>query len=204
MLQMIYESIKSGNEKAASTILTETLIKIPLAGDLALSEMIYTMLSNLILLIKMENPSSIGNINIPVFAWDKREDLFTRQFPECFAAICEVIRGNMEKSISKFGKTVLDFINDHFDDPLLYIPTISEHFNISKPTLQKVVKNLTGETISAYIEKLRLKKAWEILSTSDCTLAETARLSGFTNTNSFYKSFKRVYGFSPGKVTNWT
>jgi transcriptional regulator GlxA family with amidase domain len=32
------------------------------------------------------------------------------------------------------------------------------------------------------------------------TMAEIARETGFSNINSFYKAFKRVYGFPPGKV----
>ena len=201
MLQMIYDSIKSGNEKAACTILQETLSEIPMVNDSALSELIYTMLSNLILLIKMENSSSLASINIPVFAWDQWETLFSKEFPDCITKICKILRGNKERNITKFGKLILDYINDHFDDPQMYIPAISEHFNISNPTLQKIIKNLTGETVSTYIEKIRLKKAWEILTTNSYTLAETAKMSGFTNTNSFYKTFKRVYGFSPGKVS---
>jgi AraC-like DNA-binding protein len=77
---------------------------------------------------------------------------------------------------------------------------VAEHFNISKPTLQNVVKNLTGETVSSYIENKRLKKAWELLTAGCSTLADVAKESGFASLNSFYKTFKRVYGFPPGKA----
>jgi AraC-like DNA-binding protein len=82
----------------------------------------------------------------------------------------------------------------------MYIPTIADHFNISNPTLQKAIKSLTGETVSSYIEKRRLKKAWELLTAGYSTLADVAKESGFSSINSFYKTFKRVYGFSPGKA----
>jgi AraC-like DNA-binding protein len=200
MLQMIYNSIKGGNDKAASAVLEETLSQISISGDTVLSEMIYTQLLNLVTLIKMENPSSLSGINIPVFVWDKREDLYKKEFPDCFAKICGIIRKNRAKSISRLGKDILNYINERIQDPLLYIPTIADHFNISKPTLQKVIKNLTGETVSSYIERKRLKKAWELLSGAYSTLADVAKESGFSSINSFYKTFKRVYGFPPGKA----
>jgi AraC-like DNA-binding protein len=200
MMQMVYNSIKGGNDRAASAILEETLSQISIIDDTVLSEMIYALLSNLITLIKMETPSSLSGINIPVFVWDKREDLYKKEFPACFAEICGVIRKNRAKSISRLGRDILNYLNENIHDPLMYIPTIADHFNISKPTLQKVIKNLTGETVSSYIEKRRLKKAWELLTAGYSTLADVAKESGFSSLNSFYKTFKRVYGFSPGKA----
>jgi AraC-like DNA-binding protein len=204
MLQMIYDSIKNGNEKAACTILEESLSKIPLAEDSVLSEMIYNMISNMVLLVKAEYPSFLGNINVPVFVWDKREDLYKKQFPRCLEEICENIRKNKTKSVSKIGGDVLNYINAHLDDPSLYIPAIADHFNISAPTLQKLVKDLSGETVSAYIESNRLKKAWEMLSSGGYSMAAIAEASGFANINSFYKTFRRVYGTAPGKVVKKT
>jgi AraC-like DNA-binding protein len=200
MLQMIYDSLKGGNEKAASAILAETLSQISITDDAVLAEMIYTLLSGLITLIKMESPSSFSGINTPVLVWEKREDLYQKEFPGCFAKICEIVRKNKAKSISRLGRDILDYLSENIYDPLLYIPTISEHFNISKPTLQSIVKNLTGETVSSYIEKNRLKKAWEMLTDGGYTLARIAKESGFASINSFYKTFKRVYGFPPGKA----
>jgi AraC-like DNA-binding protein/SHS2 domain-containing protein len=201
MLQMVYDSIKAGNERAASAILEETLSHLSITNDTVLSEMIYTLLSDLITFIKMETPSSLGSINVPVFVWDKREDLYKKEFPGCFEKICGIIRKNRAKSVSRLGKDILNYINENIYDPLLYIPTIADHFNISGPTLQKVIKNLTGETVSSYIEKKRLKKAWELLTTGYSTLADVAKESGFSSINSFYKTFKRIYGFSPGKAS---
>jgi AraC-like DNA-binding protein len=136
----------------------------------------------------------------PISFWDKQEELFKKEFPDCFARICGIIRKNRAKNILKIGNDILDYLNKNIHDPLLYIPMIAEHFNISKPTLQNIVKSLMGGTVSLYIEKKRLKKAWELLTGGYSTLADVAKESGFASINSFYKTFKRVYGFPPGKA----
>ena len=200
MLQMIYDSIKTGNEKVPCAILEKTLSRISLVEHPILSEIIYKMLSSLILLIKTENPSSFGKTNIPVFQKENIDELFSKQFPDCFRKISEILLINNEKNITKLGKVIIEYINDHYSDPLFYIPSLLDQFNISRPTLQKIVKSMTGETISVYIEKIRLKKAWELLSENNLSVTETAKLTGFSNINSFHKTFKRVYGFPPGKI----
>ena len=42
--------------------------------------------------------------------------------------------------------------------------------------------------------------ASELLSQKDKTIAEVADECGYTNPNSFYKAYKRVYGCAPTQV----
>jgi AraC-like DNA-binding protein len=76
----------------------------------------------------------------------------------------------------------------------------ADHFSISPPTLQKMVKSITGQTFLVYVEKQRLRMAYEMLSGGDHTIQETAAECGFANANSFYKAFKRVYGYPPSNI----
>jgi AraC-like DNA-binding protein len=79
---------------------------------------------------------------------------------------------------------------------------VSDHFKISPPSLQKLIKNSLGKTFSVYVEQQRLQKAREMLAAGNHTIHEIAGNCGFTNTNSFYKAFRRTFGLSPSEILN--
>jgi len=98
------------------------------------------------------------------------------------------------------GRDVLAFINQRFCDPNLYSTMVADHFKISSRTIQNLVKQCTGQTFLYYIEKLRLEKARELLSSSHDNMTQIAHACGFSNITTFYRSFKRVYGYPPGRL----
>lgn len=82
----------------------------------------------------------------------------------------------------------------------LCVNTIIDKFDISGPTLQKIVKKAANTTFSGYVEAKRLSLAYMLLSSSNIGIQEIAERCGFSSSNSFYKVFKRKYTFSPSSV----
>jgi AraC-like DNA-binding protein len=199
-LEMIYDALRSANYSIVNTIMQECIDLLPRPEDPLISGLTYNMLSNMIMQLKLENPSTLIDIDIPVYAGGSQDDLFRKQIPECFLKICDNIQRHKKNSITQFGQEILDYISDHIFDHELYIAMVSDRFNISPPTLQKLIKNTSGHTFSMYVEEQRLKKAYGMILEGGHTLLETAACCGFSNTNSFYKAFKRKYGISPGKI----
>jgi AraC-like DNA-binding protein len=205
MLEMIYNSLNNASEATACSILRDCvapLLESPEAEDELISNIIHSRLSNMVMQLKLENPAALFDINIPAYARGNRRDLFERQLPECFRQICERIRSQSQNSITQFGQEIIDYINGHLYDPELYITMVSDHFNISPPTLQKLVKKISGQTFLVYVETQRLTKAYETLQAGNCTIQEVAAQCGFSKSDSFYKAFKRTYGFPPSDILN--
>jgi AraC-like DNA-binding protein len=205
MLEMIYNSLNNANDATACSILRDCVALLPESPepeDELISNIIHSRLSNMIMQLKLENPAVLFDINIPAYVQGSRQDLFGRQFPECFRQICERIRNQSQNSITKFGQEIIDYINKHLYDPELYITMISGHFNISPPTLQKLVKKISGQTFLVYVETQRLTKAYEMLQAGNRTIQEVAAQCGFSKADSFYKAFKRSYGFPPSDILN--
>ena len=150
--------------------------------------------------MKLENPAAFYDVNIPAYIPNNQNDLFEKQYPNCFHQICEKIRTRSQNSITSYEQGIIDFINEHLFDPNLYTIMVSDHFNISPPTLQKLVRKISGQTITAYVESQRLIKACEMLKAGGCTINEVAVQCGFAKTDSFYKAFKRTYGFPPSDI----
>jgi AraC-like DNA-binding protein len=199
MLHMIHNALSSGNLEASLAMLNECADKLPQPEDFLFSELTHNMFSNMILLLKIENPSLLV-VSIPEYIRRNQEDLFGTQFAECFKQICGIIKNPKNSSVSKSGRQILDYIDQYIFDPRLYIGMVSNYFSISAPTIQKLVKNMTGSTFLVYVETKRLNRACEMLGEGRFSIREISRACGFSNTNSFYKAFKRFFGFSPSSV----
>jgi AraC-like DNA-binding protein len=173
-----------------------------LAGekDMFLIDVVSSLLHNMLILLKRENPAILINEEIPQYIRGREEDLINSQYPECFHRIGALIRQNREQSVTQFSGRILDYINQNLYNPNLYSAMVQDHFNISQPTLQKLIKELTGNTFLSYVETHRLTRAKELLSEGTYTVREVSEKCGFSNTNSFYKAFRRFYGFPPSDI----
>jgi len=74
---------------------------------------------------------------------------------------------------------------------------ISERFSISKFHLCRTFKEMTGFTISEYINASRVMHARELLMTTNLSIAEIAKKVGFESSTHFGKVFKQQIGRSP-------
>jgi AraC-like DNA-binding protein len=202
-IDRIRQALKFGDEAAACTILRDCSAALPKPEVPLIAGLVAGMLAAMLRELKAEYPELLAGVETPDYAPGAQEELFDRRFPACFARICECIRADKEKNISNFDYEVLDYINEHLYDPNLYITAVSERFSISPPTLQKLVRQNSGQTFLVYVEKRRLARACELLAGRH-NIAETAGICGFSSASSFSRAFKRSYGFSPSRLLNST
>ena len=57
-------------------------------------------------------------------------------------------------------------------------------------------------TYSAYVQKFRLEKAGQLLTTSSKTIEEIAEAVGYHNKGYFYKIFQAQYQMTPSQYRN--
>jgi AraC-like DNA-binding protein len=196
----IRSALESGDEAAACLILRNCAAALPkpesppVAGFLAdvISAMLKDMLS--------ENDGLVPSLDLPEYAPGRQEELFTSAYPACFARICQAMKARREKDLPALGRAILAWINEHLYDPALYMKMATDHFSISAPTLQKFVKQCTGQTFQNYVEQRRLAQSCELLSNTRDTVAAIAKTCGFFSAVTFTQSFKRVYGFPPSRL----
>ena len=200
MSQMIYNALCNGNAPTACAILEECTASLEADENYLLPALVFNMLHDMIILLKLENPDLLSDINIPRYERGNEDELFKKQFPECFSQIAQRIRNSREDSFNSFGRKVIDYINEHLYNPELYSTMVLDHFNISQPTLQKLMKIITSRTFLVYVETRRLEKAMQMLSVGGYSVQEISSSCGFSKTDSFYKAFKRTYGFAPSSM----
>ncbi len=92
----------------------------------------------------------------------------------------------------------LALIADSFTDPNLSSDSVAATLEVSTNHVRQVVKSLTGFSIAEHINKHRLDYCREHLLDGDRTVKEIASDAGFVSYNSFFSTFRRYYGMTPG------
>lgn len=105
-------------------------------------------------------------------------------------------------SISSQNKQLLeklsDFILRRFAENLSSA-MLAAHVGLSIRTLQRITKEELNCTPTQYIHQVKLKKAAELLLTTEDTIAEISWALGFTSPAYFSMVFKKQFGLSPGE-----
>lgn len=75
--------------------------------------------------------------------------------------------------------------------------TISDHFNTTNRTLNRMFIKAFGVTVSKFLLRVRMEKSLELLNGHDLQVGEVALAVGYKNIYHFSKVFKQYYGRSP-------
>ena len=100
---------------------------------------------------------------------------------------------------SNYIDALIGYIERNYADPKLNIDALADHVGLSASHIQNIFKAATGSSISAYLRRLRLNKATELLEQTDVPISEIAERTGFGNSNYFYTVFKRHYAVTPSE-----
>jgi len=95
----------------------------------------------------------------------------------------------------------IDYINGHLNEAI-ELKKIAEIANISEFHFHRIFKAYIGETVGAYISRLRLENAAQKLQITNFTLTEIAERTGYQSQYSLSKSFKRHFGVTPSAFKN--
>lgn len=74
---------------------------------------------------------------------------------------------------------------------------VSERFGLNKATLRYLFQNEEHESYHAYVERMRVTKALQLLSEGKW-VKEAMREAGYKNRGTFNKAFKKRFKLSPG------
>lgn len=86
-------------------------------------------------------------------------------------------------------------------DPLFSLALLSRGLRVSSRTIQKIFA-ARSDTFSDYLRNRRLTMAMDLLCSERGTISieAIAETCGFKDPSTFYRSFKRRYGVSPGEI----
>lgn len=99
-------------------------------------------------------------------------------------------------------KRVMKFIEENIADANIGVGDLAAAAAVSRSGLQRKLKQTMGITPQELLSEARIKRACQLLRTSDKTVAEVAYACGFSDPKYFSKCFKQSTGKTPSEYKN--
>lgn len=122
-----------------------------------------------------------------------------------FKSICLKLMGFIERKQNKNTqsdiKEIKQYIEENFNSPIS-IKSIASLFYFNPAYLGRKYKESTGENINDYVNICRIERAKELLTDKDFNLSSIYMEVGYSNSDLYYKHFKKITGMNPTQYKN--
>lgn len=97
--------------------------------------------------------------------------------------------------------SAISYIQNHYNRKIS-LTSVAEQVGLSSGYLCRIFKEETGQSITSYINHLRMVQAASLLNAGNDYIKEVAMLVGFDDQLYFSRMFKRYYGVTPSEYRN--
>lgn len=115
---------------------------------------------------------------------------------DMFRDYCQLVRKHATKSYSPPVQKALLYIESHLSENLT-LRTLADTLNISSSYLSNLFRKETGQTLTDFINRRRVRHAMHLLKTTRLQIQTVAQHCGIMDVQYFSKIFRRVAGMSP-------
>ena len=116
--------------------------------------------------------------------------------PEVRGEMIEV-RGEEEETKDPMLERIMSYIEEHISDSDIGVGDMAAAAAVSRSGLQRKLKQAMGVTPQDLLREARIKRACQLLCTSNKTVAEVAYACGFSDPKYFSRCFRQSTGQSP-------
>ena len=104
---------------------------------------------------------------------------------------------DIESSDQKLLKVAISVIESNISDKLFSVEKMADEMNMSRTSLHRKIKSITGFAPGELIRTIRLRKAAKLIANRADSVTQISLLVGFDDYSYFSKSFKKHFGVSP-------
>ncbi|GAE32501.1 response regulator transcription factor [Alkalihalobacillus hemicellulosilyticus] len=113
----------------------------------------------------------------------------------------------IQNEVSQIVRGAERYMSTHFHESGLTLETIARELHVSSAYLSRLFKQQVGVSFVHALTKLRMKKAMQLLHSTDLTINEISQQVGYETQHYFSTAFKKVVGVTPngyrkGKVAS--
>lgn len=104
---------------------------------------------------------------------------------------------DVESNDQKLLKKAILVVEANISDRLFSVEKMADEMNMSRTSLHRKIKTITGFAPGELIRSIRLRKAARLIANRADSVTQIAQLVGFDDYSYFSKSFKKHFGVSP-------
>lgn len=189
----LYNLLLSGSDENLKAYMTRLLARYEEASIMRSrrANMLYSEIIDV-----YESVLMVLHANIPL-----REAMPDSRYAEVSAYLLETaltIRRMASQHDTTGQSDILAFIDENYCRSDLCLSLLADRFELSEAHVSRLIKASTGCPYSEYVETKRMKKAIELLNTTNMSINEISAALGYENQSTFFKAFKRSFQISPG------
>lgn len=95
--------------------------------------------------------------------------------------------------------TIISIVTQNYNNPNFGVNVVADILSISNSQLSRLFKKQTSIGLLDYIHRVRIEKSKELLREGNSTIKEIAKKTGYSDSISFIRVFKKNEGITPGK-----
>ncbi|MCQ2143462.1 MAG: response regulator, partial [Bacteroidales bacterium] len=99
----------------------------------------------------------------------------------------------------QFMQKCLSLIEENMSDGTYNVENLCDDLSMSRPTVYKKIKSLTGLSVVAFIRTIRMKRAAQLLVQDSSSIKNIMYMVGFDNSSYFSARFKKEFGMTPAE-----
>ena len=93
-------------------------------------------------------------------------------------------------------KKATAYVDENISDTTITVETMAQHLGMSRVHLYKKMLSITGSTPSEFMRQIRMRRAEQLLRSSQFSVSEVAYKVGFNIPRYFSQYFKEMYGMN--------
>ena len=126
----------------------------------------------------------------------EKRDLLKQKFTGKSIQFGSKLKG-IRKSEKEFLEMTEKVIDKNLTNSQFSVPDLEKGVRLSRMQLYRKLKSIRGLSANEFIREFRIKKAAQLMQTTDLNITEILYEVGFTNRSYFTKCFKEFFGLAP-------
>jgi len=110
----------------------------------------------------------------------------------------QTIIGTLVSEKNDILKVIVDYINSNLSKNIS-LQQLADEMGFSYSYMGQYFKNKTGMNFIDFLQEKRITKSAELLISTDLDILEIACQTGFNTLNTFFRTFKKFKGITPGE-----
>jgi AraC-like DNA-binding protein len=128
--------------------------------------------------------------------FDQNSKQRERYIRESHVESMELLHSEKDK---EFMDRVIRIVESHLVNPDFDIGVLCRELSMSRTRVYQKIRSLSGQSIGDFVRTIRLRKAREIMTHEDVSLAEVMYRIGIQTQSYFTKAFKKEFGKTPSQ-----
>ncbi|OXM13609.1 AraC family transcriptional regulator [Paenibacillus herberti] len=102
------------------------------------------------------------------------------------------------RNLERF-EPIFHYIETNYTDDIT-VDDLAARASLSRFHFSRLFRQLTGRTVTDYVNRIRINKSEYLLRSSEKTIAEIAMAAGYNDLSYFSRTFRKYRGYAPSEV----